>query len=68
MATDSSIGPSAGELITPGASIRQLRAAIERCRGCVIWEHATQAVFGEGKESSEVLCQEDVESVMLYER
>lgn len=28
--------------------MNELRGAVQACRGCSLWEHATQAVFGEG--------------------
>ncbi|MBW3590976.1 MAG: UdgX family uracil-DNA binding protein [Actinobacteria bacterium] len=39
---------TAAEYIPPEASIKELREAAQACRGCSLWEHATQAVFGEG--------------------
>lgn len=32
-----------------------LREAIHACRGCTLYQHATQAVFGEGSSSSRVM-------------
>ncbi len=32
-----------------------LREAVQRCRGCALWEHATQAVFGEGSAHARVV-------------
>jgi uracil-DNA glycosylase family protein len=32
-----------------------LREAVQRCRGCDLYRHATQAVFGEGKKSASIL-------------
>jgi DNA polymerase len=32
-----------------------LRAAARGCRGCALWEHATQTVFGEGAASARVM-------------
>ena len=37
------------------ASLADARAAIEGCRRCPLYEHATQAVFGEGPERAEVM-------------
>ncbi len=35
--------------IPAGASLEQLREAAQGCRGCDLYRHATQAVFGEGQ-------------------
>lgn len=32
----------------PRATLPALREAVQACRGCALWERATQAVFGEG--------------------
>ncbi len=32
-----------------------LREAVQDCRGCDLWRHATQAVFGEGDESARMM-------------
>ena len=32
-----------------------MRAAAQKCRGCALYEHATQAVFGEGPSSARVI-------------
>lgn len=39
---------TAADYIPPEASLPELRAAAQACRGCGLWEHATQTVFGEG--------------------
>jgi DNA polymerase len=39
---------SAAPFVPPGASLPVLREAVHSCRGCDLWEHATQPVFGEG--------------------
>ena len=36
-------------------SLEALRAAVHDCRACPLWEPATQAVFGEGLEGSELV-------------
>jgi len=36
-------------------SVDQLREAAASCRGCELWEHATQTVFGEGREGSKLM-------------
>jgi DNA polymerase len=40
--------PGPHDLIRPGASLSELAAAVQQCRGCDLWRDATQAVFGEG--------------------
>jgi DNA polymerase len=37
------------------ASLDDLRKASQKCRGCDIWQRATQAVFGEGAPGAEVM-------------
>ncbi len=39
---------SAAPYIPAGASLPVLREAVYECRGCDLWEHATQPVFSEG--------------------
>src|SRR6266446_6052988 len=46
---------SAADLITPAASLSDLRNAAQECRGCDIWERATQAVMCEGGPGAEVM-------------
>ncbi|HEX5228446.1 MAG TPA: UdgX family uracil-DNA binding protein [Bryobacteraceae bacterium] len=36
-------------------SPRTLREAVQSCRGCELYKHATQAVFGEGPRAAEIL-------------
>lgn len=36
-------------------SVEQLREAAASCQGCDLWEHATQTVFGEGRERSRLM-------------
>jgi len=48
-------GRSPADLIKPDASLDDLRKAVQLCRGCDIWERATQAVFGEGPAGAEVM-------------
>ncbi len=38
-----------------GPSVSQLRVEIRDCRGCTLWQAATQAVFGEGPEGAKVM-------------
>jgi DNA polymerase len=39
---------SAAGFVPKSSSLRTLADAVQQCRGCALWEHATQAVFGEG--------------------
>lgn len=43
------MSPSAVEFLPAKRSIRSLRAAAAECRGCDLYRHATQTVFGEGR-------------------
>jgi uracil-DNA glycosylase len=36
-------------------SLSDLRAAVDRCRGCDLWEDATQAVAGEGPSTTDLM-------------
>jgi DNA polymerase len=36
-------------------SLTALREAVQQCRGCTLYENATQAVFGEGQRESQVM-------------
>jgi len=36
-------------------SLKTLREAAAGCRGCHLWRHATQTVFGEGRKASRVM-------------
>jgi uracil-DNA glycosylase family protein len=46
---------SASDLIDPGASLDELRAAAAGCRGCDLWEPATQTVFGDGSPTADIM-------------
>src|SRR5919112_3551083 len=46
---------SAADFIPPRPTLPKLREAAQGCRGCHLWMHATQAVFGEGPRSAEVM-------------
>ena len=49
MAADSIlVGVSAAEWVPPNADIEELRAAAVACKGCELWEPATQVVFSAG--------------------
>jgi len=53
MTTDSY--PSAAEFIPPNPTLPRLREAAAGCRGCDLYEGATQTVFGEGLKKSKVM-------------
>jgi uracil-DNA glycosylase len=46
---------SPADLIKPEATLTDLWKAAQECRGCDIWERATQAVLGEGGPRAEVM-------------
>ncbi len=46
---------SAAEYIPEHPSPRSLREAVQTCRGCDLYAHATQTVFGEGPNSAEIV-------------
>lgn len=46
---------SATDFIPPRASLRTLREAAKRCRGCALFMVGTQTVFGEGAASARVM-------------
>jgi DNA polymerase len=39
---------TAADFIPAGGTLEELREASKACRGCDLWENATQTVFGEG--------------------
>jgi DNA polymerase len=47
--------PTAAEFVPETRSMSALREAVQGCRGCPLYANATQAVFGEGLTSSEVM-------------
>ena len=47
--------PGAAEWVPPGAGIDALRGAVQGCRGCELWQRATQAVFGEGRPAARLM-------------
>src|SRR5271163_2745456 len=49
------LGATPVELINPSESISDLRRAVQLCRGCDIWQRASQAVFGECDRRAEVM-------------
>jgi uracil-DNA glycosylase family protein len=46
---------SAAEFLPPGRTLPALRRAAGGCRGCPLWEDATQTVFGEGPRRAELM-------------
>jgi DNA polymerase len=46
---------TAAEFVPPDPSLRKLREAAAGCRGCHLYERATQTVFGEGLVRSRVM-------------
>jgi uracil-DNA glycosylase len=47
--------PGAEAFLPATRTLPTLRAAIPTCRGCTLYKHATQAVFGEGSAASRVM-------------
>src|SRR3954454_21754362 len=47
--------PSAAPFVPETESLEELRAAAASCRGCALWEPATQVVFGEGRAGAPLL-------------
>lgn len=47
--------PGAQEWVPAGGDVEQLRAAAPGCRGCELWEPATQVVFSAGNPSAPVV-------------
>jgi uracil-DNA glycosylase family protein len=46
---------SAADFIPSRPTLERLREAAAGCRGCGLWAHATQTVFGEGPRHAEVM-------------
>ena len=46
---------SAAEFVPPHPSLTVLREAVQKCHGCDLYKHATQAVAGEGPRSSKIV-------------
>src|SRR5206468_12405614 len=46
---------SAVELVERERTLAGVRRAVHECRGCDLWRNATQAVFGEGPASAQVM-------------
>ena len=47
--------PGAQEWVPEGAGIPELRTAAEACRGCELWQDATQVVFSDGSVSARMV-------------
>jgi uracil-DNA glycosylase family protein len=47
--------PTAAPYLPKTRSLRALRMAVQDCRGCDLYAHATQAVFGEGPAGARVI-------------
>jgi DNA polymerase len=47
--------PGARGFLPVKHTLPSLRAAVPTCRGCPLYQHATQAVFGEGLETARVM-------------
>src|SRR5262249_10885171 len=45
----------AAEFVPHDGGLRKMREAIHSCRGCELYKHATQPVFGEGPEHAKVV-------------
>jgi uracil-DNA glycosylase len=41
--------PGAGRWVPPRPTLASLRSAVQECRGCELWQHATQGVMGDGR-------------------
>ena len=41
--------PGAQEWVPVRPTLAKLRGAVQQCRGCELWEHATQGVMGDGR-------------------
>jgi len=46
---------TASEWVPDRPTLPRLRAAVHKCEGCDLYKHATQAVFGEGPASSQII-------------
>ena len=47
--------PTAAAFLPPEADLTHLRAAAAECRGCPLWEPATQTVFGRGPAGAQMV-------------
>ena len=55
MGAQSEQAPTATPFVPSDADLEKLRAAAASCRGCHLYENATQTVFGEGDEHARLL-------------
>jgi uracil-DNA glycosylase len=55
MARQLSLDETAAPLVPPRPSLPKLRSAVQRCTACELYKTGTQAVFGEGARSAEVM-------------
>jgi uracil-DNA glycosylase family protein len=46
---------SAADFLPPRPTLTAMRSAVQGCRGCALYLHATQAVFGEGPRNAELM-------------
>lgn len=46
---------SAADFLPDSLNLRELSEAVQHCRGCDLYKHATQAVFGEGSAHARVM-------------
>jgi len=49
------LATSAADFLPERKTFLNLREAAQHCKGCDLWKHATQAVFGEGSPGAEVM-------------
>lgn len=47
--------PTARPFVPPTRSLTRLADAAQACRGCNLWKHATQAVFGSGPKKASII-------------
>lgn len=47
--------PSAEPFVPPASDIHAVAEAAKGCRGCPLWENATQTVFGEGADHPQIM-------------
>ncbi|HEV8149398.1 MAG TPA: UdgX family uracil-DNA binding protein [Gemmatimonadales bacterium] len=55
MATTVQTGISALQFLPERISLTALREAVQGCRGCPLFKHATQAVFGKGRRTARLI-------------
>jgi DNA polymerase len=55
MATTVQTGISALQFLPERISLTALREAVQDCRGCPLFKHATQAVFGKGRRTARLI-------------